>query len=160
MKFTFNQNYANQINIFNQIGLIALLIYGEKATVERDIVRGKQGVVIASLSDLDRQTILKLKNLQQIKKEAIEQQRFDDAKQIKEDIDSLQNNLKAIIILEKEKKEAIKREDFDQAKEIVERMKRLRGPMVFSKGNALLGNEIERGLEMSPKRKLPNSSLA
>ncbi len=41
MKFTFNQNYANQINIFNQIGLIALLIYGEKATVERDIVRGK-----------------------------------------------------------------------------------------------------------------------
>lgn len=160
MKFTFNQNYANQINIFNQIGLIALLIYGEKATVERDIVRGKQGVVIASLSDLDRQTILKLKNLQQIKKEAIEQQRFDDAKQIKEDIDSLQNNLKAIIILEKEKKEAIKREDFDQAKEIVERMKRLRGPMVFSKGNALLGNEIEIGLEMSPKRKLPNSSLA
>jgi centrosomal protein CEP104 len=33
LKFTFHQNYSNHINIFNQIGLIALLVYGEKATV-------------------------------------------------------------------------------------------------------------------------------
>ena len=33
LKFTFHQNYSNHINIFNQVGLIALLVYGEKATV-------------------------------------------------------------------------------------------------------------------------------
>jgi centrosomal protein CEP104 len=54
MKFTFYQNYSNHINIFNQIGLIALLVYGEKATVEKEWVRGKEGAVVASLSDLDR----------------------------------------------------------------------------------------------------------
>jgi centrosomal protein CEP104 len=113
MKFTFHQNYTNHINIFNQIGLIALLVYGEKATVERNLLKGKEGTVLASLSDLDKETIMKLKNLEQLKREAIEEQRFDDAKQIKEDIDSLQNNLKAIIVLEKSKKEAIKREDYD-----------------------------------------------
>lgn len=68
IKFTFHQNYTNHINIFNQIGLIALLVYGEKATVERQWVKGKEGNVIANLSDLDRQTIMKLKNLEQIKK--------------------------------------------------------------------------------------------
>lgn len=40
-KFTFHQNYSNHINIFNQIGIIALLVYGEKATVEREMVRDK-----------------------------------------------------------------------------------------------------------------------
>lgn len=63
LKFTFYQNYANHINIFNQIGIIALLVYGEKATVERNMVRNKEGNVVASLNELDRETILKLKNL-------------------------------------------------------------------------------------------------
>jgi len=63
LKFTFHQNYANHINIFNQIGIIALLVYGEKATVERKMVRNKDGNVVVSLNELDRETILKLKNL-------------------------------------------------------------------------------------------------
>lgn len=54
LKFTFHQNYANHINIFNQIGIIALLVYGEKATVERNIVRNKEGKVVVSLNELDR----------------------------------------------------------------------------------------------------------
>lgn len=54
LKFTFHQNYTNQINIFNQIGLIALLVYGEKANVERDFVKGREGNIIANMSDLDR----------------------------------------------------------------------------------------------------------
>jgi centrosomal protein CEP104 len=41
LKFTFHQNYTNPINIFNQIGLIALLVYGEKATVEKEWVKSK-----------------------------------------------------------------------------------------------------------------------
>lgn len=68
MRFTFHQNYANHINIFNQIGLMALLVYGEKVTVEREMVRDREGSVIANLSDLDRETILKLKNLEQSKR--------------------------------------------------------------------------------------------
>jgi hypothetical protein len=63
LKFTFHQNYVNNINIFNQVGIIALLVYGEKATVERDMVRNKQGNVIVMLSDVDRETIMKMKNL-------------------------------------------------------------------------------------------------
>lgn len=158
LKFTFHQNYSNHINIFNQIGLIALLVYGEKASVEKDLVRGKEGFVLASLSDLDRETILKLKNLEQMKKEAIDDHRFDDAKKLKEDIDVLQNNIKALIVLEKEKKEAIKREDYDEAKEIVERMKRLRGPMIFLRSPS---NQIDKGYDITPKkRKLPSSSFA
>ena len=72
LKFTFQQNYANHINIFNQIGLVALLVYGEKATVERDWIKGKEGNVVANLSDLDRETVMKLKNMEQIKREAID----------------------------------------------------------------------------------------
>jgi hypothetical protein len=68
LKFTFHQNYTNPINIFNQIGLVALLVYGEKASVEREMLRDREGSVIANLSDLDRETILKLKNLEQSKK--------------------------------------------------------------------------------------------
>jgi hypothetical protein len=67
LKFTFYQNYTNHINIFNQIGIVALLVYGEKATVERNMVRNKEGNTIASLNELDRETILKLKNLEQLK---------------------------------------------------------------------------------------------
>ena len=67
LKFTFHQNYANHINIFNQIGIIALLVYGEKVTVQRNMIRNKEGNVVANLSDLDRETILKLKNLEQMK---------------------------------------------------------------------------------------------
>lgn len=76
LKFTFHQNYSNHINIFNQIGLIALLVYGEKATVEREMVRDREGAVVASLTDLDRDTILKLKTLEQSKREAAEDHRF------------------------------------------------------------------------------------
>ena len=109
LKFTFHQNYSNHINIFNQIGLIALLVYGEKATVEREMVRDREGAVVASLTDLDRDTILKLKTLEQSKREAAEDHRFEEAKEFKEQLEVLQGNLKALSILEKEKKEAIKR---------------------------------------------------
>lgn len=86
LKFTFHQNYANTINIFNQIGLIALMVYGEKASVEREIVRDKEGGVLANLSDLDRETILKLRNLEMAKKEAVDNNRFEEAKEYKEQI--------------------------------------------------------------------------
>jgi hypothetical protein len=62
-RFTFHQNYANNINIFNQIGIIALIIYGDKLQVERNSVRNQEGALIGMLSDLDKETILKLKNL-------------------------------------------------------------------------------------------------
>jgi centrosomal protein CEP104 len=104
LKFTFHQNYSNHINIFNQIGLIALLVYGEKATVEREMVRDREGAVVASLTDLDRDTILKLKTLEQSKREAAEDHRFEEAKEFKEQLEVLQGNLKALSILEKEKK--------------------------------------------------------
>lgn len=86
LKFTFHQNYANTINIFNQIGIIALMVYGEKANVEREIVRDKEGGVVANLSDLDRETILKLRNLEMAKKEAVDNNRFEEAKEYKEQI--------------------------------------------------------------------------
>lgn len=63
------------------------------------------------------------------KREAVDNNRFEEAKDFKEQIEGLQANLKALIVLEREKKESINREEYDNAKEIVERMKRLRGPM-------------------------------
>jgi hypothetical protein len=53
-RFTFHQNYANNINIFNQIGIIALIIYGDKLKVERNSVRNQEGALIGMLSDLDK----------------------------------------------------------------------------------------------------------
>lgn len=33
---------------------MALLVYGEKVTVEREMLRDREGSVVANLSDLDR----------------------------------------------------------------------------------------------------------
>lgn len=165
LRFTFHQNYANHINIFNQVGLIALLVYGEKAAIDKELVRSKDGNVLANLSDLDRETVMKLRTLEQLKQEAADGHRFDEAKDLKEQIDKLQGNLKALAVLEKEKKEAIKREDYDEAKEIVERMKRLRGPMLLPPRNAHSSSqrgdsqEIRPAYDLTPKRPQHKTSL-
>jgi hypothetical protein len=44
------------------------------------MVRDKEGAAVASLTDLDRDTILKLKTLGQSKREAAEDHRFEEAK--------------------------------------------------------------------------------
>lgn len=50
------------------------------------MLRNKEGDVLANLSDLDRETIMKLKTLEQMKQDAADNHRFDEAKELKDNI--------------------------------------------------------------------------
>ena len=88
IKFTFQANYVNTHNVFNQIGVISLCIFGESMMGNQEPQKGlptSKGMP-TSLKDfdkLDKTTMAKLKDLEVQKKMAIDEEDFDRAQKIK-----------------------------------------------------------------------------
>ena len=67
---------------------------------------------------MDPETQKQIKLLQQQKEEAVKNENFDQAKQLKESIDKLMAVSQQLLGLEEQKKMAIDQEDFDLAKNL------------------------------------------
>jgi len=64
IKFTFRVNHVNSQNIFNQVGLISLGVYGDKMVESNFIAPPQMGQdqrQVGNTLEFDKQTITKLK---------------------------------------------------------------------------------------------------
>ena len=144
VKFNLLRCYSNSLNIYSQVGLIAISILGEYPNINN---LGNNNINIENLDKLEDEmmydpvTLKRLKELYRAKKKAVELEDFDEAKRIKIAIDSLKSVSQSLIQLEERKKIAIKNDDFDAAKLIKYEIEKLR--------NAVAGaniNETNRKL--------------
>ena len=129
VKFSLIRCYSNSLNIYSQVGLIAISILGE---IPNNNNTNDQNIHLENMDKLENEmmydpiTLKRLKELYRAKKKAVEFEDFDEAKRIKIAIDSLKSVSQSLIQLEERKKMAIKNDDFDAAKLIKFEIDRLR----------------------------------
>lgn len=129
VKFNLLRCHRNSLNIYNQVGLIAISILGEFPNMNNINDKNANIDNLDKLEDemmYDPATLKRLKELYRAKKKAVELEDFDEAKRIKVAIDSLKSVSQSLIQLEERKKIAIKNDDFDAAKLIKYEIDRLR----------------------------------
>lgn len=124
VRLLFKGNHVNNQNPFNQIGIISLAFYGSRSE-ELPPLQERHNAP-RTPPEPDNSTQALIRDLEARKKRAVEQEQYDVAKEIKEEIDRLKNTASEIAYLEECKQNAIKTEDYDGAKEINEKIKRLR----------------------------------
>jgi centrosomal protein CEP104 len=122
LKIALHKCHANQLNMFNQVGLIAINVLGdeldEKYTKREDHF------------EMDPQTTEKLKILVSLKEKAVSNEDFDEAKKIREAIDRLRLLSQQLYLLEERKKTAITNEDYDSAKVLKNEIDRIRNSVL------------------------------
>lgn len=125
LKLIFHQCHANNFNPFKQIGLIGLYCLGEPVAMRRQ-AQPPQVLPAVGGGQLDPETAIQIQNLQQQKDQAVKDENFDLAKQVKESIDRLFAIGQQLTALEEQKRLAIEQEDFDSAKMLKVRIAELR----------------------------------
>lgn len=107
IKFIIKQCHINTINLFNQIGIIAINVVGTstKVTGASDLDSG-----------IDPRTSDRIQDLQRRKDAALHREDYEEAKRIKAAIERLQNIADKIAALERKKAHAVANEDYDLAK--------------------------------------------
>ena len=130
LKIVLNKCYLNKFNVFNQVGIIAIGIFGDPQSglvptkrIETPTM-GQERVI--DESQFDAVTLAKLKDLEHAKTRAVELEDFEEAKKIKVAIERLRHIGAQLKHLEESKKRAIQVEDFDSAKIINQELVRLR----------------------------------
>jgi len=111
----------NNFNVFNQIGLIALNVIGEVVTITRQAessLPSRSEQFSNQNTGLDPETAIQIKKLQQEKDNAVRNEDFDLAKEIKDTINRLMSIGTELTKLENEKQQAVANEDFDVAKQL------------------------------------------
>jgi centrosomal protein CEP104 len=130
LKLSIKKCHKNAINMFDQVGVIAINVVGNKsgdalAPIQHSAAvsnsAGPDFSAEAALSGsseglLDAQTEAKLAELQRSKNAAIAAEDYDTAKQLKVVIDSIRRVTNELSALERRKRQAISEEDYDQAK--------------------------------------------
>ena len=138
MKIVFHKCHLNRYNLFNQVGLIALSIYGEPLTT--DLIEKQNNPQIKSdrmenQVQFDQYTLQKMKQLEEAKERAVKNEDFEEAKRIKDAIERLKHMGAQLQKLEERKAAAILNEDYDAAKVIKEEIERLRYAVTPSSNN-------------------------
>lgn len=91
---------------------------------------------------LDPEIVSKLRILEQVKEKAVQQERFDDAKKIKENIDRMRQFAIHINQLEERKRMATINEDYDAAKIIKVEIDRVRAGLINPYVEDLIQNHL------------------
>jgi len=122
LKLIFHKCHLNNLNVFNQIGLVALNCFGDPINLtkqaEASLPSKSSQFLNKGAQSLDPETALQIKKLQQQKDMAVRDEDFDAAKQLKETIDRLSSIGQQLTDLEEQKRLAIHNEDFDAAKHL------------------------------------------
>lgn len=129
LKLVIERNYVNRYNNFNQVCLVGIEFSGFAIPIERNKQQFiNEGLRQYNITDADLEGICddKLRELKAKMESAIKEERYDDCKRIKANLDRVRLLGKRIFDLENKKTLAVNNEDFDAAKELksqVEKMK-------------------------------------
>uniref|UniRef100_A0A8C3YME0 Centrosomal protein of 104 kDa n=1 Tax=Catagonus wagneri TaxID=51154 RepID=A0A8C3YME0_9CETA len=156
LKLIFHQNHVNKYNVYNQVALVAVNVIGDPAepgdeggvpsgeklidhylghTAEDPALEGTcsgKSDYISPLDDLafdmyqDPEVAQLIRRLDERKREAVRQERYDCAKRLKQAIADLQKVGERLGRYEVEKRCAVEKEDYDLAKEKKRQMERYR----------------------------------
>ncbi|XP_045714725.1 centrosomal protein of 104 kDa isoform X3 [Phyllostomus hastatus] len=156
LKLIFHQNHANKYNIYNQVALVAMNIIGDPAdfgeesspasreklidhylghSAEDPALEGTctgKSDYISPLDDLafdmyqDPEVAQIIRKLDERKREAVQQERYDFAKNLKQAIADLQKVGERLGRYEVEKRCAVEKEDYDLAKHKKRQMEQYR----------------------------------
>ncbi|XP_063487237.1 centrosomal protein of 104 kDa isoform X7 [Symphalangus syndactylus] len=156
LKLIFHQNHVNKYNIYNQVALVAINIIGDPAdfsdesnTASREKLidhylghnsedpalegtYARKSDSISPLDDLafdmyqDPEVAQIIRKLDERKREAVQKERYDYAKKLKQAIADLQKVGERLGRYEVEKRCAVEKEDYDLAKEKKQQMEQYR----------------------------------
>ncbi|CAD8188747.1 unnamed protein product [Paramecium pentaurelia] len=129
MKFVFQKCYVNKFNLFNQIGVIALSVFGEPLDSPPGYGQMKQKEFYNEIqfeTQFDQNTLERLRLLEEAKDKAVSREDFMEAKRIKEAIERLKQIGVQLRTLEERKAVAIQNEDYDSASIIKQEIEKLR----------------------------------
>ncbi|XP_053777119.1 centrosomal protein of 104 kDa isoform X2 [Desmodus rotundus] len=156
LRLVFHQNHANKYNIYNQVALVAINIIGDPADFgeESNLVSREKLIdhylghsaedpalegtctgksdYISPLDDLafdmyqDPEVAQIIRRLDERKREAVQQERYDYAKKLKQAIADLQKVGERLGRYEVEKRCAVEKEDYDLAKHKKRQMEQYR----------------------------------
>ena len=165
LKFKIHQNHNNNLNMFCQVGIVALNIYGQKRDKKlkmRKISPMREKNVTNNSDDeslfeicfngegldekdidekLDTKTIEKIKELEKEMESKKQNELYDECKFIKDQIDKIRKISLKIKILEEEKKESANRNDFDKAQELKNDLQKVEKLLEFYSSDAYKYNE-------------------
>ncbi|XP_057606570.1 centrosomal protein of 104 kDa isoform X2 [Hippopotamus amphibius kiboko] len=138
LKLIFHQNHANKYNVYNQTSREKLIDHylahnaEDPALALEGTCSGKSDY-ISPLDDLafdmyqDPEVAQIIRTLDERKREAVQRERYDYAKKLKQAIADLQKVGERLGRYEVEKRCAVEKEDYDLAKEKKQQMERYRG---------------------------------
>ncbi|XP_074190310.1 centrosomal protein of 104 kDa isoform X2 [Rhinolophus sinicus] len=157
LKLIFHENHANKYNVYNQVALVAINIIGDPADLgDESNIASREKLVdhylghntedpalegtctgksdyISPLDDLafdmyqDPEVAQIIRKLDERKRDAVQKERYDYAKKLKQAIADLQKVGERLGRFEVEKRCAVEKEDYDLAKEKKQQMERYRG---------------------------------
>lgn len=158
MKFSLQQNYVNNQNMYQQVGVIAVNVLGEGLRNNNTLDQGNHGrgsfnngreglkrdeygteeptqIKPSPMDDLafdmhfDKETSGKIRQVHAAKEQAVVSEDYDLAKQLKQLEENLKNIGLQIAKLEVEKRTAASQEDYDRAKNVKKEIQQLRDVM-------------------------------
>ncbi|XP_045404646.1 centrosomal protein of 104 kDa [Lemur catta] len=190
LKLIFHQNHVNKYNIYNQVALVAINIIGDPAdfseesnitsreklldhylghTTEDPALEGTyagKSDYISPLDDLafdmyqDPEVAQIIRKLDERKREAVQKERYDYAKKLKQAIADLQKVGERLGRYEVEKRCAVEKEDYDLAKEKKQQMEQYRAEVYEQlELHSLLDAELmRRPFDLPPQPLVPSGS--
>ena len=165
LKFKIHQNHNNNLNMFCQVGIVALNIFGQKREKKlklRKISPLKEKNILTNSDDeslfeicfngegldekdidekLDSKTNEKIKELEKEMDLKKQNEMYDECKFIKDQIDKIRKISLKMYILEEEKRESANRDDFDRAQELKTDLQKVGKLLEFYSSDAYKYNE-------------------
>ena len=182
LKFKIHRNHNNNLNIFCQVGIVALDIFGQKKEKKLrlkkispmkeknisnnsdedslfEICLNGEGLEEKDIDEkLDSKTNEKIKELNKEMDKKKQNEMYDECKFIKEQIDKIRKISLKMHILEEEKKESANRNDFDRAQELKADIQKVGKLLEFYSSNDYKYKEKEKSKNINNKSKLDTNN--
>ena len=182
LKFKIHRNHNNNLNIFCQVGIVALDIFGQKKEKKLrlkkispmkeknisnnsdedslfEICLNGEGLEEKDIDEkLDTKTNEKIKELNKEMDKKKQNEMYDECKFIKEQIDKIRKISLKMHILEEEKKESANRNDFDRAQELKADIQKVGKLLEFYSSNDYKYKEKEKSKNINNKSKFDTNN--
>ena len=182
LKFRIYQNHNNDLNIFCQVGIIALNSCGQKLERKKkkrkisplnernktnnsddetlfDICFSGEGLDEKVIEEkLDKKTNEKIEELTKEMDLKKKNEMYDECKFIRDKIDKIKKISLKLYVLEEEKKESANKNDFDRAQEIKTNIQKIGKLLQFYSSDAYQYNEKKQKEDNKPKAENPKNN--
>lgn len=127
VKLVLHQPHANSLNFFNQAGIVAVSFMGYHLLEKESPSTPLQSYTTVNLKQvIPREIQYQIQRLEALKAQAVADENFLLAKQLKEEIQKTKAKFTELLELEQEKKMAIEREDYDVAMQLKEKIEQVK----------------------------------